>query len=69
MVSKYKLVPKEHRNKPLSEKEKSHYRIIDIKIISFISTICMLSMLFDYLNEYTIYLFFVVISEYITIIH
>ncbi|MDK2587396.1 accessory gene regulator B family protein [Romboutsia sedimentorum] len=57
----YKLSPQEHRNKPLSEKEKVHYRSVAIKIISFISTIYMLSMLFDYLKEYTIYLFFAVI--------
>ncbi|MEG1312069.1 MAG: accessory gene regulator B family protein [Romboutsia sp.] len=57
----YRLAPQEHRNKPLSENEKFHYRIIAMKIISAISTICILSMLFDYLKEYTIYLLFAVI--------
>lgn len=54
----YKLAPQEHRNKPLSEKEKIHYKKVTIKIIMIISTIIIISIFFKYLNEYAMYIFY-----------
>lgn len=57
----YKRAPLEHRNKPLSEVEKSNYKRISIKIVSVIGSILILSVLFNKLIEYTIYYLFAII--------
>ncbi|GAA0106747.1 accessory gene regulator B family protein [Paraclostridium sordellii] len=57
----YKFAPLDHRNKPLSEKEKKHYKNISIKILTFINFLLILSVVFDIFIEYVIYLLFAVI--------
>lgn len=54
----YKLAPQEHRNKPLSLKEKLYYRSVSLKILLIMSIIISISMVTERLKEYTIYIFF-----------
>lgn len=56
----YKLSPLEHRNKPLNEKEKKHYKIVSIKIASIIGSIFILSTVFNTFTNYFIYIFFAI---------
>lgn len=56
----YKLCPLEHRNKPLTEKEKNHYKIVSIKIASIIGIIFVLSIIFNTFVNYFIYIFFAI---------
>lgn len=57
----YRLSPMEHRNKPLSNKEKQRYRIITMKITSFIGSIFILSITSNIFIDYIVYSFFSVI--------
>lgn len=57
----YKLAPQEHRNKPLSEKEKRHYKKIIMKIICVITTVFIVSLMFNILISYVIYSFFAIV--------
>ena len=50
----YKLAPLEHRNKPLSNKEKHIYRITAMKITSFITMIFIASIVRKIFVEYSI---------------
>ena len=56
----YKLAPLEHRNKPLSNKEKHIYRITAMKITSFITMIFIASIVRKIFVEYSIYSLFAV---------
>lgn len=56
----YKLSPLEHRNKPLSNKEKHIYRITAMKITSFITMIFIASIVSSIFVEYSIYSLFAV---------
>jgi accessory gene regulator B len=57
----YKLAPLEHRNKPLNENEKGHYRKIAMNIVGSISSIFALSIMFNFLEEYVIYSLFAIL--------
>lgn len=56
----YKLAPLEHRNKPLSNKEKHIYIITAMKITSFITMIFIASIVSNVFVEYSIYSLFAV---------
>lgn len=64
----YKLSPLEHRNKPLSENEKNHYKIVAMKIVSIICAIFVLSMMSNIFIEYFIYSLFAIICNCILLI-
>lgn len=56
----YKLSPLEHRNKPLNDNERKNYKRITIKIIGIITSIFILSLIFDVFMEYIIYSLFAI---------
>lgn len=64
----YKLAPQEHRNKPLSEKEKMYYKKIIMKIMGVITTVFIVSLIFNVLIKYSIYSFFAIVCICILLI-
>lgn len=57
----YRFAPLEHRNKPLSENDKKHYKIVSIKISMIIGVTFILSILFNAFKNYIIYSLFAII--------
>ncbi|HGH0457649.1 TPA: accessory gene regulator B family protein, partial [Clostridioides difficile] len=51
----YKLAPLEHRNKPLSESEKKHYRKTVQKILFVIICLIILCKILNIFQQYVIY--------------
>ena len=57
----YKLSPLEHRNKPLSKVEKKNYKEVVIKLTTFISSIVIISLVYNIFEGYMIYLLFSIV--------
>ncbi len=64
----YKISPLEHRNKPLTESDKGKYRSIAIELSLIASLVSILSLTFDILFNYMIYIIFALICISILLI-